>query len=253
MTPPRPEGPTHKFLSDALVARGAVTQRAMDAALLASRSGRRYSEILLGNGDVSDDDLARTLADHHRIDHVDLDVFPIDLDVKAMVSADTARRVGALPVALLPTGEVVVALYDPEALSNMAEITKRIGREIRPVVASRSQVERHIADLASQPRRTAQAPAAAAPPAPAVSAPAPAAVAPPVAEAGVLAADDRAHIAEERSRIADRARALAQYRDEMPAGAADPSQTWAPAPEHPPQAHANSHVTVPSDHQRQAA
>jgi hypothetical protein len=158
VTPPQPAGPTHKFLSDALVARGLVTQQAMDAALLASRAGRRYSDILVVNGDVSDDDLARTLADHHRIDHVDLDVFPIDPEIKALVTPSTARRLGALPVAALPSGEVVVALYDPEALTTLVEMAKLIGREIRPVVASRSQVERHINELAATPAKPAGPP-----------------------------------------------------------------------------------------------
>jgi hypothetical protein len=293
VTPPQPGGPTHKFLSDALVARGFVTQRAMDAALHASRAGRRYSEILVGNGDLSDDDLARTLADHHHIDHVDLDVFPIDPAVCALVPAETADRLGALPVALLPTGEVVVAVHDPEALSNMAEIAKRIGREIRAVVASRSKIERHIvgagaprghagvqapdaapADApgvapAAAPVAAAPVPAAPVPAAPVAAAPAsaparaPAPVSPepfraaapdPVepsggAERRIGGSDDHAHIAQERSQIAERARSLAQYRDEMAFSA---SPTWASAPDGEPRARGFGDVTVPADRPRQA-
>ncbi|MBA3747829.1 MAG: hypothetical protein H0W96_10125, partial [Solirubrobacterales bacterium] len=148
------------------MAHGHVTQAAMDAALHASRAGRRYSEILIGNGDVSDDDFARTLADHYRIDHVDLDVFEVDIEIKRLVPMSAARRLGALPVAQLPTGEIAVAVYDPESLTNMGEIAKNVGREVVPVIASRSQVERHIA---------LGIPAAAAAPAPPPAAPAAAA------------------------------------------------------------------------------
>jgi hypothetical protein len=235
VTASRAEEPAHKFLSDALVARGHVTQRAMDAALLASRSGRRYIDILVINGELADDDLARTLADHHRIDHVDLDVFAIDAEIQALVPRDIARRLGALPVALLPTGEVAVAVYNPEALTTVGEVAKLVGREVRPVVAARSQVERHIDRLTSTGRPALEPPSAPppAPPAP----PAPAAAAGPSASSDRAHADPAAaggdHIARERSRIAERALALARFRDEMAPAARTPAPAPGPAAQAP--------------------
>ena len=174
VTPPEPGGTPHRFLSDALVARGLVTQEQMDAALDASRAGQRYSEILLAERAISEDDLARTLANHHRIDHVDLDVFAVEADATALVPRATARRLGALPIAILPDGSVVVAVHDPDALTHLGELGRLVRREIRPVVASRSQVQSRIAE---SPPGVAPAPA------PAMAATPVAPEAPPVAEA----------------------------------------------------------------------
>ena len=170
VTPPDPGATPHRFLSDALVARGLVSQEQMDAALDASRAGQRYSEILVIEGTITEDDLALTLAGHHRIDHVDLDVFPIEAEATALVPRETARRLGALPIAILPHGGVVVAVHDPEALTRLGELGTLIRRDVRPVVASRSQVDRHLAAPGSPV--TVPAPAApAAVPAPAVEPP----------------------------------------------------------------------------------
>lgn len=165
VTQPSSGGPAHRFLSDALVARGLVTQAAMDAALDASRAGRRYSEVLIADGALSEEDLARTLADHHRIAHVDLDAFPIQGEALELVAPETAGRLGALPVAVLGTGQVVVAVHDPEALTNIVELRTLIGRELCPVVASRTQVER----LIRAPRAAAAGRPTEAPPEPAVA------------------------------------------------------------------------------------
>ncbi len=214
VTPPRPDGPTHRFLSDAIVARGLVDQATMDAALRASRSGRRYSEILVNNGKLSADDLARTLADHHGIDHIDLDVFPIDAEIKALVPPDTAVRLGALPVAQLSTNEVVLALYDPEALLSIAEIANLIGRDVRPAVATRAQVEGHaLGSTGGEPAPSAPAAAAASPEPPAVQpVAAPVAIAPAAPPVHIV----RAPIASERVPSAGHTQAPAPYRDEPP-------------------------------------
>ena len=225
VTPARAEGPKHKFLSDAIVARGLVTQKEMNAALEEARTGPRYSEILVASGLVSEDDLSRVLAEHHRIDHVDLDVFPVDPGAAALLPTNAARRFGAVPIALLPTGEAVLALHDPEALTNIVELSELIGRHIVPVVAARSQVERYIEsdeEADSSPSLVSElarpvAPVPAPVPDPPVSVPftlAPAVAAPPEAEAPtasaliellgrLTAAERRADEAEERMAAAE--------------------------------------------------
>lgn len=153
VTPPDTTAPPHRFLSDVLVARGLVSQEQMDAALDASRAGadRRYSQILVADGVITEHDLARALADHYRIDHVDLDVFALDPRASGLISRETARRLGALPIALLPGGDVAVAVHDPEALTHLGELRGLLKRDIRPVVAARSQVDRCIAQCGRQP------------------------------------------------------------------------------------------------------
>ena len=167
VTPPPTDGSSYRFLSDVIIARGLVEPAAMKAALQASLAGRSLTEILLDNGELSADDLARTLAEHHRLDFIDLDVFAVDPRATALVEPDIARRFGAVPIAQLESGAVVVALYDPNGSTAVLEFARLTDRVIQPAVASRQQIEALIATL----RRGGKPPARTPAPAPVVPEP----------------------------------------------------------------------------------
>jgi hypothetical protein len=147
VTPPPTDGSSYRFLSDVIIARGLVEPAAMKAALQASLAGRSLTEILVDNGELSEDDLARTLAEHHRLDFIDLDVFAVDPRATAIIEPDVARRFGAVPIALLESGAIVVALYDPNGSTAVLEFAGLTDRVIQPAVASRKQIETLIATL----------------------------------------------------------------------------------------------------------
>ena len=119
----------------------------MKAALQATLSGRSLTELLVERGAISELDLARTIAEHHRLDHVDLDVFDVDREAATLVDAATARRLGAVPVAILPDGALVVAMHDPNSSPALRELAQLVDRSIQPAVASRTQIERLIDSL----------------------------------------------------------------------------------------------------------
>jgi hypothetical protein len=156
VTPAPAEGTTYRFLSDVILARGLVEPTTMKAALQASLAGRSLTEILVDNGQLGEDDLARTLAEHHHLDHVDLEVFAVDAAATGLIEPDVALRFGAVPIALLASGAVVVALHDPNGSTAALEFARLTGRVIQPAVASRSQIEALIASL----RRGGHAPPA---------------------------------------------------------------------------------------------
>ncbi len=124
----------------------------MRAALQASLAGRSLTEILIANGALSEHDLAHTLAEHHGLDHIDLDVFAIDDRATALVDPYVARRLGAVPVAFLADETVVVALHEPNGSTAAVELAHLTGRTIQPAVASRSQIEAVVRDLAGNRR-----------------------------------------------------------------------------------------------------
>ena len=160
VTPPPTDGSSYRFLSDVIIARGLVEPAAMKAALQASLAGRSLTEILVDNGELSGDDLARTLAEHHRLDFVDLDVFAVDPRATALVEPDVARRFGAVPIAQLESGAVVVALYDPNGSTAVLEFAGLTDRVIQPAVSPRKQIEALIATLrhGGMPRAPVPAP-----------------------------------------------------------------------------------------------
>ncbi|HEV7804792.1 MAG TPA: hypothetical protein VGO80_03170 [Solirubrobacteraceae bacterium] len=140
VTPPPQDGSCYRFLSDVIMARGFVEPDAMKAALQASLAGRSLTELLVERGSIAEIDLARSIAEHHRLDHVDLDAFPVEREAATLVEAAIARRLGAIPIAALSDGGVVVALHDPNDLSALREIGQLTDHAIQPAVASRSQV-----------------------------------------------------------------------------------------------------------------
>jgi len=164
VTPPPTDGASYRFLSDVIIARGLVEPAAMKAALQASLAGRSLTEILVDNGELSEEDLARTLAEHHRLDFVDLEVFAVDPRATALIAPDVARRFGAVPIALLESGTLVVALYDPNGSTAVLEFAGLTDRVIQPAVASRKQIGALIASLPKQGARPTPPPSA--PPAP---------------------------------------------------------------------------------------
>jgi len=161
----------------------------MRAALQASLAGRSLTEILVGNGSLSERDLARTLAEHHRLDHVDLELFAVDPEATALIEPDVARRLGAVPIAFLPEGAVVVALSDLNGSTAVLELAKLTNRRIQPAVASRTQVATLIDSLRRAERfGVAPVPPTAAPFAPPVApAPAPARGRTPASQPGAAA------------------------------------------------------------------
>jgi hypothetical protein len=140
VTPPNQDGASYRFLSDVIMARGLVDPAAMKAALQASLAGRSLTEILVDRGELSEADLARTIAEHHRLDHVDLELFEADREAATLIGPDLATRLGAVPIAFLPTGALVVALHDPNGSPAVREIAQLIDRTIQPAIASRTQI-----------------------------------------------------------------------------------------------------------------
>ncbi len=216
VTPPPRDAEPQRFLSDVIIARRLVEPAAMRAALQASLAGRSLTEILVANGSLGEDDLARTLAEHHRLDHVDLELFAVDSGATALIEPDVAHRLGAVPIAFLPQDAVVVALYDPNGSTAVLELARLANRRIQPAVASRSQIEALIDSLRRSNHLAPAAPrsdgaAAPAPAAPAANEPVATPAAAPNANGGLTiafpgqleAADGRRHEAEERAAAAE--------------------------------------------------
>jgi hypothetical protein len=240
VTPPPTEGSTYRFLSDVIMARGLVEPSAMKAALQASLAGRSLTDLLVDNGHLGADDLARTLAEHHRLDHVDLEVFDVDHEAAALIEPDVARRFGAVPIATLASGAIVVALHDPNGSTAALEFARLTGRMIQPAVASRAQVDALIDSMRRERTSIEDMPplVSATPPARDVVAASPdgeqaelpgAAVAPPPPDGGRRSAggddshvdavrqraelaEQRCHAADERARAAEELTRLAEAR-----------------------------------------
>jgi Type II secretion system (T2SS), protein E, N-terminal domain len=143
-TPHRPAA----FLSDVIVelgfVDGAVVERAEQEGRLHSRS---VTDVLLENGELTEEQLARAIAQRSGLEYVDLDDFDIDLGAAELISQSVARRYRAVPIASNAAGELVVAIADPVdalAADDIAVIAKS---NVRTVVAGRSAIDAVITCL----------------------------------------------------------------------------------------------------------
>lgn len=135
------------FLSDMIIELGLADAAHVDAAVETARSsGETVGHILVREGRLTEDQLARALAARYGLNHIDLNEFEVDPAAANLLPPASARRYHAVPVAFEPDGGLLVAMADPSdslALNDIAFMTRL---EVRAAVAA----ENLIAQLVSQ-------------------------------------------------------------------------------------------------------
>jgi hypothetical protein len=63
------------------------------------RTGTTPEQVLIGNGSLSHDQLARALAERYGLDHVEPSVYSVDMAAANLVASAAAKRYQAVPVA----------------------------------------------------------------------------------------------------------------------------------------------------------
>jgi type IV pilus assembly protein PilB len=110
-------------------------------------SGRSAEQVLLEAGTVTGDQLARATAERLGLDLVDLSIYKADPAAINLVTAQAARRYGAIPIGFDPQGVLLVAMVDPSNVLALDDLKLMTGHEIRPVVASRDDVTALISKM----------------------------------------------------------------------------------------------------------
>ena len=142
VTPPSLSGAGRRFLSDILVELGFVTEaQAEDAVQTARNPGQPTPEkVLLQSGAISEDQLARALAERYGLDHIDLSEFAVDTSAAGLLRKTAAKRYLAAPVGFTDDGALVLAVADPGDALGLSDIAVMTKLAVRPAVAARSQI-----------------------------------------------------------------------------------------------------------------
>jgi type IV pilus assembly protein PilB len=137
-----------RFLTDVIVELGFVERDRADAAVHAAREAATTpEEVLLGWGAISDDQLARAIAERNGLDHLDLSTFQVDMAAANLLSSAAAKRYEAVPVAFSGERALVVAMADPTNVLAIDDIALMTGYDVRPAVASREDIASLVARL----------------------------------------------------------------------------------------------------------
>src|SRR5258708_11626949 len=136
ITRPSRRGSSARFLTDVIVDMGLATKRQVDDAVEASRSaGTAPERILIDQGAINNDRLARALSQRYGLDHLDLGVFQVDMSAANLVSTNVAKRYQAVPVAFADKRTLLVAMADPSNVLAVDDIAIMTGHEVRVAVA----------------------------------------------------------------------------------------------------------------------
>jgi type IV pilus assembly protein PilB len=148
ITKPSRRGSSQRFLTDVIVDMGLATRRQVDDALESSRvSGTTPERVLLENGSITPDALARALAERYGLDHLDLGVFAVDMSAANLVSTTVAKRYQTVPVAFADKRTLLVAMADPSNVLAVDDIAIMTGYEIRVAVAPPDDIANLISRL----------------------------------------------------------------------------------------------------------
>ncbi len=123
--------------------RGRVEQ-AIEAA---RATGTTPENVLLDQGTLSLENLARAVAERHGLDHLDLSVFHVDMSAANLVNPQAAKRYEAIPVQFVGERGILIAMADPANVLAVDDIALMTGYEVRVAVASREDIKTLISRL----------------------------------------------------------------------------------------------------------
>jgi predicted nucleic acid-binding Zn-ribbon protein len=143
------------FLSDMIIELGlAETEHVESAVETARSSGETVGRILVREGRLSEDQLARALAARYGLSHIDLNEFEVDPDAANLLPPAAAERYKAVPVGFEMGGGLLVAMADPSdslAISDIAFMTRL---DVQAAVAAADLIKVLVASLPLPPNET---------------------------------------------------------------------------------------------------
>ena len=104
--------------------------------------------MLVEQGVLRHDQLARVVAERFGLDYVDLAVYDLDMGAVNLISAETAKRYQAVPVGFADDGALLLAMADPTNVLTIDDIAMMTGRRVRPAAASVEDLNLLLARLA---------------------------------------------------------------------------------------------------------
>lgn len=144
---------------------GLVQREELEALLDEQRDERqhrisswRLGEILVERGRVTEDQVARLVAEQYELPYLELDEDDIDMRVATRLPADLVDRFTALPTEILDDGSALVAVSDPGTVLFSDHLRKALGMPIHIAVASPAALRAAIVAARNHARAETTAP-----------------------------------------------------------------------------------------------
>ncbi|MDR1966253.1 MAG: Flp pilus assembly complex ATPase component TadA [Synergistaceae bacterium] len=135
----------HLKLGDLLVDAGAIAKSTLDAALEEQKISRmRLGEILLKNGWLTEKQLAEALSRQLKLPLISLAKYKPSKEAINIIPETVAQRLEIVPLAILDSGKIAIAMSDPLNVIAMDELRMITNTEFDINVATASDVRRAL-------------------------------------------------------------------------------------------------------------
>ena len=140
---PLARGRSTRLIGQVVVELGFAKEEAVERAVMHAReSGRLTGRVLIEDGVLTPQQLARVLAERFGIERIDLTIFRIDTEIARLVDPGFVRRYDAIPVGQDDEGQLLLAMADPANMLAIDDVTMITGMAVRPVVAAYDDIHR---------------------------------------------------------------------------------------------------------------
>ncbi len=137
-----------KRLGKVLVRAGLITDEQLETALGLSVDGRSLTAVLVDEGITNDVKIAQVVAESMGLAFVDIAAYEVDPNAAMLLASDLSRRHHVLPIKI-QDDELIVAMADPANIFAIDDLRIVTGYEIRPVVATESDLAAAIDKFAT--------------------------------------------------------------------------------------------------------
>jgi type IV pilus assembly protein PilB len=107
-----------------------------EAVAMARSQGRPTGLVLVEQGVLRHDQLARVVAERFGLDYVDLAIFDLDMGAVNLITTDMAKRYQAVPIGFGEDGALILAMADPTNVLTIDDVAMMTGRRVRVAAAS---------------------------------------------------------------------------------------------------------------------
>jgi type IV pilus assembly protein PilB len=142
-------GRSGRRIGEVVVDLGFADRQAVEQAVSTAKSQRKPTgQVLVEQGLLRQDQLARVVAERFGLDYIDLSVFEPDMGAVNLLSAESIKRYQAVPVSFTEDGALLLAMADPTNILSIDDIAMITNRRVRVAAASAEDVNLLAARLA---------------------------------------------------------------------------------------------------------
>jgi type IV pilus assembly protein PilB len=126
-----------RLIGDVVVDLGFATRENVEEAVELARAQRKPTgQVLVEQGILRHDQLARVVGERYGLDYIDLSVYELDMGAVNLLEMEAIRRYQAVPVGFLEDGTVLLAMADPTNVLTVDDVAMLTGRKVRAAAAS---------------------------------------------------------------------------------------------------------------------